>query len=149
MASNDDRETRDSTPEAPEDQDRRPTPVRVVMEGEGEEGESEREEKPLRGFTDPRSGEDWVVRVSGRSGSGILPLRSIPLMELIFARAQEPDQPLKRTTRQGSELDSVTDGDLAELLATATAYRPPLEERISEPRRGGRGRGRGRRRSRS
>ena len=53
---------------------RRPTPVRMAMGDE--EGEEDDGREDLRVIHDEESGLDWIVTVSGRSASGILPLRT-------------------------------------------------------------------------
>ena len=82
-----------------EDEVRRPTPVRMVMEG----AEAETSNEPLdqRTIPDPEGGEEWVVTVGGRSASGVLPLRTVSLLELYFARAGEPQVPVRRTLCPG------------------------------------------------
>ena len=117
---------------------RRPTPVRTVMEGGG--GEGEEAELELRKFRDPASGEEWIVWISGRSISGILPLRTIPLMELAFAKAEDPRQPLRRATSQGSVLEPLLDDDLVELLHASISYRMPGEVSSNNERRARKGR---------
>ena len=107
-------------------EDRRPTPVRVVMEA------SEQEEDPksagVRELRDPRSGEDWVAKVSGRSTSGVLPLRIIPLMEVGFARAARPDVPLRRAVTQGESLEELDDEELLDLLRVSGPFNAPTPE---------------------
>jgi hypothetical protein len=47
-------------------------------------------------FRDPANGQEWVLEVTGRSTSGVLPLRSIHLMDVSFALADNPELPLRR-----------------------------------------------------
>lgn len=115
-------------------EDRRPTPVRMAMEGS--EGEEEKGPE-LRTFLEPDDGREWVVQVSGRSSSGILPLRVIPLMELAFSRPEEPGSPLRQAICQGEGLDDLQDEDLVKLLRESRPFRQP----DLEPRSRGRGRG--------
>ena len=79
----------------------RPTPVRVVMEPGGAE---EDPESNLRTLEDSETGLEWVVRVSGRSGGGILPLRTIPLLHLTFTPPADSDLPLRRGVFPGETL---------------------------------------------
>ena len=116
----------------------RPTPVRQAMEA-GESDESA--EKPPRVIEVPESGEKWIVAVTGRSGSGILPLRSIPLADLTFARPQTPEQPERQVLIHDRALDDVTDAELISLLNRSKSYTPPLREPDGK-------KGRGRKRAR-
>ena len=103
-----------------------PTPVRLAMEGTGEE--TEEDPGVTRTVRDEFSGTDWVVTVVGRSSSGILPRRSVPLMELTFSRAEEPHRPLRSILRLGDDVNRLSDEDLLRALADAGPYRDPLEE---------------------
>jgi hypothetical protein len=106
--------------------DRRPTPVRVVMEAS--EQEEEGKSAGVRELKDPRSGEDWVAKVSGRSTSGVLPLRMIPLMEVGFAKAARPDLPLRRALIQGASLEELDDEELLKLLWVSGPFNSPSPE---------------------
>ncbi len=108
--------------DTPGSDDRRPTPVRMAMEGpEAEQEETQSEDRVV---PDPEGGEDWVVRVSGQSSSGILPLRVISLLEIAFSRAGEPEKPLRRALCQGESLDELKDEDLLRLLDLSRPYDP-------------------------
>jgi len=113
---------------------RRPTPVRMVMEGGAEEAESRQEEK--RVVHDEGSGLDWVVTVSGRSASGILPLRTVLLMELNFAKAEEPDRPLRRALCHGGDLADISDDQLLSSFRSSEPFREPIREPNGDNRRG-------------
>jgi hypothetical protein len=106
---------------------RRPTPVRLAMEGT-EEDEEERRRR-LRTIQDEETGEVWIVTLAGRSASGILPLRTVPLMELNFARIDEPDLPLRRAIYQGDDLTRIQDRELLESLKASAVFREPERER--------------------
>jgi hypothetical protein len=123
-------------------EDRRPTPVRMAMEGT--ENEPEEEAPDFRTFTDPQDDREWVVRILGRSGSGILPLRVIPLMELAFARPEEPEKPVRSVLCQGEALADLKDGDLIRLLGRSKVFEAPDLDRHSQDRRGHRDRSRSR-----
>ncbi|MFO8175795.1 MAG: hypothetical protein R6T96_16040 [Longimicrobiales bacterium] len=101
-------------------EDRRPTPVRMAMEGS--EDETEEQDSEVRRVEDPAAGEEWVVRISGRAGSGILPLRVIPLMEVVFSKAHEPEVPLWRAICQGESLEDLQDPALLQLLREARPF---------------------------
>lgn len=114
-------------PESSEvEEGRRPTPVRIVMEGGGEE-DGDRREKP-RVVHDGETDLDWIVTVSGRSASGILPLRTVPLMELSFAKADEPGRPLRRALCCGEDLVDVPDHELLCSLNSSAPFREPMRE---------------------
>lgn len=126
-----------------QEEGRRPTPVRKVMEAEGEE-EKGPAPQAHRIIEDSASDGEWVVRVEGRSGGGVLPLRTIPLMELTFSRLEEPDKPLRMATSRGTHLEGFQDQELLVLLRSARPYRSPMK-RPSEEERRKKGRLRGRR----
>lgn len=126
--------------ERPGAEDRRPTPVRMAMEGT-EAGAAE-DTSEFRTLADPGGGSDWVVRVSGRSSSGILPLRVISLLELSFARVDEPESPLRRAICQGTSLDEFKDEELLRALADSRPFEPVQTK--DDPRTGKGPRGRGR-----
>jgi len=110
-------------PEAEEP--RRPTPVRMAMEGEEEE--RERPEK-VRVIRDEASGSDWIVTVSGRSASGILPLRTVPLMELAFSIAEDPGCFLRRAVFYGGTLAELPDAELLSALESSEPFGEPMRE---------------------
>jgi len=125
----------------PEDgEDRRPTPVRMVMEGSEEEGDVA--EERIRTVRDGVDGLEWVVNVAGRSASGILPLRTVPVMELVFAHADEPGRPLKRALQFGEKLADMTDQEILSALHGSEPFSEPLEEPEPPTRKGRRERGR-------
>jgi hypothetical protein len=112
-------------PVSAEGDDRRPTPVRMVMEGmDPEGGEGGGRERAL---TDPETGLDWVVTVAGRAVSGVLPVRTIPLMELSFSRAGQSRAPERRAVCRGEDLPELTDTELLALLRRSEPYSDPLE----------------------
>lgn len=104
-------------------EDRRPTPVRMAMESS--EAEVEEQVPAARTLPDPDGGEEWVVRVAGRSSSGILPLRTISLIEVVFSRVQEPDKPLRRAICRGRALEELDDEDLLGLLRDSRPFESP------------------------
>ena len=132
----------DQEPPEPSDveEGRRPTPVRMVMEGGGEEDE-DRQEKP-RVFHDGETDLDWIVTVSGRSASGILPLRTVPLMELSFAKADEPGRPLRRALCCGENLADIPDHELLCSFNSSVPFREPVREGNPNGRQGRKSKGR-------
>jgi len=104
-------------------QNRRPTPVRMAMEGSEPEGGGRGIE--VRGFQDPATGQEWIARISGRSMSGVVPLRIIPLIEVAFCKADQPAVPVRRGLRQGESLEDLDEGGLLELLRASGPYALP------------------------
>lgn len=103
----------------------RPTPVRQVMESVEEEP---RVEVESRAFLAEEGGEEWIARVVGRAGSGIIPLRVVPILELSFARAEDPEKPLRTVLCRGGSLDDLGEDELRSLLRKARpAHRKPKE----------------------
>lgn len=123
---------------------RRPTPVRLVMEG-SEEGEGESSPES-RVFRDGAGDQEWIARIVGRSGSGILPLRTVQLMEVVFSRTEEPERLLRSAICQGEDLMDLSEEEILALLEGSEPYREPGEE--SDGKEGRRGKGKGRRRPR-
>jgi len=128
------------------DEDRRPTPVRLVMEAGGKEKEPGEEVEPRR-VRDPKTNKEWVVSVTGRSGSGILPLRSVPIMEVAFSDPDDPKRPIRRAMAIEGDLETISDQVLLESLGRSRPFTEPLQERGDGERRGRGGRGRRSRRS--
>jgi hypothetical protein len=92
-----------------EDDAHRPTPVRKVMKlAEPEENA----DGGPRFIEDPSTGIEWVVRVSGHSCGGILPLRTIPLVHLTFSPPEGTDLPQRRGVFPGEDLSRMEDEDL-------------------------------------
>jgi hypothetical protein len=124
--------------EADGSQDRRPVPVRAAMESP--EPEPVEDTPRLRRVVDPTAGAEWIARVTGRSTSGVIPLRVIPLVELTFSKAEAPDVPVRRAIYQGEPLEELDDDTLLRLLRSAgpveSGSSPPSSSRDS---RGGRG----------
>jgi hypothetical protein len=127
-----------ASPPPAAEEDRRPTPVRMAMEGADAEGSSEG--PPQRTFSDPEGGEDWVVTIGGRSASGILPLRTVALLDLNFARVGEPQNPLRRVLCPGGDLDELSEETLLAAFLDSEPFRPSLREE-KEEKRNRRGRG--------
>ena len=121
-------------------EDRRPMSVRAAMEAS--EPEEEDQGSLPRHFSDPKTGQDWVVRISGRSNSGVLPLRVIPLMELNFSKSEAPDVPVRRAIYQGESMDELDDPALLSLFRSAGPFQSMGPEKDPPPKKGHRDRGR-------
>jgi hypothetical protein len=100
-----------------------------------------------RTIRDPETGKEWVVSVTGRSGSGILPLRSVPIMEVTFSKVEDPGRPLRRAMVVEEDLEAVPDPMLLDSFRCSRPYTEPLQEKGDVDRRGRRGKGRRSRRS--
>ena len=106
------------------DDNRTPTPVRLAMEGNEDEDEEELGRPRL--IEDPDSGVKWIVTVSGRSASGILPLRTVPIMELNFAQEDLPKETRQAALCFGKDLSEVPDQDLLACLRKSGPFREPM-----------------------
>jgi len=111
---------------------RRPTPVRAAMEGADEEEKDRNNE--ARTVHDEEGGLDWIVTVSGRSASGILPLRTVPVVELSFAKAEEPERPLRRVLCSASDLAGIPDHELYSCFKNSEPYREPSQVPVGKGR---------------
>jgi hypothetical protein len=126
------------------DETRRPTPVRAVMEG-GSDSVSAPDDL-TRTFHDDETGTDWSVNLTGWSASGILPLRTVPLVELTFSRAEGPEEPSRRVLWRGESLAGMSETELLEAFRSSEPFRPPMRE--AQPVDKGIGGGRNRRNAR-
>lgn len=81
-------------------------------------------------------GVEWLARVAGSAASGGAPGTGAPLVLLRFARAEDPERPLREILRVGRGLADLTDGELADLLARARSVAAPPQpgELFSETR---------------
>jgi hypothetical protein len=98
---------------------------------EPEEDEDRGDKDEARILHDEESGMDWIVTVGGRSASGILPLRTVPLMELNFAKAEAPDRILRQALRYGVDLADITDPELLNSLRDSGPFRESMKTQDS------------------
>ena len=119
-------------------EDRRPTPVRMVMETEEEAELPPPGPELSRSFSDPGTGVEWTAEVTGWSMSGVLPLRTVPILEIVFRTGEPGSAPQKRIVHQGESLGGFTETELLELLSRAEAYTEPMTEPKPPPSRKGR-----------
>lgn len=110
------------------DGDRRPTPVRMVMETEDEPESASAGPERTRTFRDPASGQEWTADAIGWSMSGVLPLRTVPILEIVFRSSGPESPPERRVVHQGGDLASFSEAELVDLLARSEAYREPSRE---------------------
>ena len=125
-----------------DDDEKRPTPVRAAM-GVARE-ETQPREVPTRAFpSEAEEGEGWIVREAGRTSSGQPTDPSAPLIFLTFARADEPDTPVREALAVGRSLEGLTEAELEAVLERARPLAPKTEpEEIFPGTRRSRGSGR-------
>ncbi len=80
-------------------------------------------EENRRVFRDPANDRDWVLTVTGRSTSGVLPLRSIRLMDVTFALAESPAVPLRRALCREALLEGLTEDEVLKLFRRSRPHR--------------------------
>ena len=107
-----------------DDDEKRPTPVRAAM-GVARE-ETQPREVPTRTLPSGE-GEGWVVREAGRTSSGQPTDPSAPLLFLTFARAEEPDTPVREALTVGRSLEALTETELEAVLERARPLAPKTE----------------------
>jgi len=93
------------------------------MEGASEAGGGG--EPQGRTFRDPSDGREWVLSVEGRSTSGVLPLRSIHLMEVRFAPAETPEGSTRTVLCQDADLAELSDDEVLSLFRRSRVHRQP------------------------
>lgn len=91
-----------------------PTPVRVAMDAPPPGDSRPPEELPSRRFE--LDGEEWIVRITGRTITGTRPDSGALLMHLSFFRPEEPETPARRLVAVDRPLDALYEEDLAELF---------------------------------
>ena len=114
--------------QADADGDRRPTPVRTAMETEEEPDDLSAGPENTRTFEDPASGARWTAEITGQSMSGVLPLRTVPILEVVFKPEGYDGPPLKRALHQGESLAGFSEAEMIELLAGAKDFRGSLSQ---------------------
>lgn len=97
----------------------RPTPVREAMDAVPPEiGPSSPTDLPSRSFR-AAGEEEWIVRVSGTTITGLPTDVGAPLLQLTFFRAAEPETPVRETLGVGETLDDLGDDELRDRLERA------------------------------
>ena len=69
------------------------------------------------------NGEEWIVSEGGRTSSGRGTDSRAPLLFLLFARAADPDEPVREILSAVPGLDHLGDDELVALLVRAREYR--------------------------
>lgn len=105
-----------------------PTPVRVAMDAPPPGDSRPPEALPSRRFE--VDGEEWIVRISGRTITGTRPDPGALLMHLSFFRPEEPETPIRTLITVDRPLDALYEEDLGELLGRS---RPAEREPTPSP----------------
>lgn len=100
---------------------RGPTPVREAMDAVPPAiGSASPTELPSRTF---RAGEDedeeWIVRLSGVTVTGLPTDTGAPLVHLTFFRAEEPETPVREAVGVGETLEDLAEDELRDHLGRA------------------------------
>ena len=103
-----------------DDEGARPTPVREMM-GRDPASDAVQVELPRRVFGAEE--QEWVVTVVGTSVTGAPSDPGAPLLHLHFARAEEPDTPLRQLLTVGRDIEDLFDEELRQLLQRARPLR--------------------------
>lgn len=91
-----------------------PTPVRVAMDAPPPGDSRPPDELPSRRFE--VDGEDWIVRLSGRTITGTRPDAGALLMHLSFHRPDEPESASRKLITVDRPLDALYEEDLLEFF---------------------------------
>lgn len=97
---------------------RQPTPVREVMDVvPAEIGPASPTALPSRRFE--VGDEEWIVRLSGSTVTGLPADTGAPLMHLTFFRADDPETPVRAALGVGETLDALGEEELRDRLRRA------------------------------
>lgn len=107
-------EETEEPPDEEESGESRPTPVRIAMDRPPPGDSRPAEELPSRRFD--AEGEEWIVRITGRTITGSRPDPGALLMQLVFCRAEEPETPRRELLTVDRPLDALYEEDLQEFL---------------------------------
>lgn len=99
-----------------------PTPVRVAMDAPPPGDSRPPDELPSRRFE--LDGEEWIVRITGRTITGTRPDAGALLMHLSFFRPEEPGDPIRRLVTVDRPLETLYPEDLAELFGRSRLAEP-------------------------
>lgn len=116
-------EEREEAAEEEEDRPARPTPVRVAMDAPPPGDSRPADVLPSRSFE--ARGEEWIVRITGRTVTGTRPDPGALLMQLTFYRSEDPEAPVRELLTVDRPLDALYQEDLEEFLDRS---RPAKEE---------------------
>lgn len=104
----------------------RPTPVRVAMDAPPPGDSRPADALPSRTFQ--ARGEEWIVRITGRTVTGTRPDPGALLMQLTFYRSEEPETPARELLTVDRPLDALYSEDLEELLGRSRPAKEPFDE---------------------
>lgn len=84
-------------------------------------------------------GEPWRVAVSGRVRVGHAGDSGAPLLLIVFARPEAPDQPIREALATGTELGRISHHEISEIFRRSRPWVPPTPpaSEVRRPRRGG------------
>ena len=88
------------------------------------------------------TGKEWIARITGRSTSGVVPVRTISLMEVSFYRADAPETPVRHTLCRSKTLEDIGDEGILQLFRASLPYPPPTPSPPSREKKGRRNRSR-------
>lgn len=111
--------------EEAEPEDSRPTPVRIAMDRPPPGDSRPAEALPSRRFE--VEGQEWIVRITGRTITGSRPDPGALLMQLVFCHADDPDTPLRELLTVDRPLDALYQEDLEAFLERSREAQPPAE----------------------
>jgi len=105
--------------------------------GTDQEGGSGNESRIL---VDPATGQEWIARVTGRSSSGVVPVRTISLMEVSFFRAKDPETPVRHKLCRSEAMEDLGEEGILQLFRTSLPCPAPSSPPPSRERKGRRNR---------
>ena len=103
------------------------TSAREMMGLPTPDPEEEGEDRDRRDFR--ASGDDWTVRVTGRSRTGRSPDPGAPLMQLFFFKRSDAEKPSRRLLTVDRPLEEFYEEDLQELLERSRPIPEPGKRR--------------------
>lgn len=102
-----------------------PTPVRVAMDAPPPGDSRPPQALPTRSFQ--ARGEEWIVRITGRTVTGTHPDAGALLMHLTFFRSSDPEKPARELLTVDRPLEALYEEDLEEFLDRSRPAREPFE----------------------
>ena len=81
-------------------------------------------------------GEPWRMTVSGRAHVGHAGDSGAPILLVVFARSEEPDQPIREALAAGTELGRFSHHEIREIFRRSRPWAPPAPPATEDARRG-------------